>query len=468
MTLFRSDPHAQSRTTLLAIYVVAAVLVASLVLASTLGRMVGIAAIGAAAVAALLAAIGAERMGLVSLAVGYFMAPFYKGVAIGDGAVVTVPDLLLLGGFTLLLPRLVRGRVRFPAAYSVGVALVLLAGLGASVGSARAAESLIALAFWMIVMLGLPVAIVLWGPSGRQIDLLAASFVAGHIFSFLMGAALGNESNGRQAGLATHSNYLAQAGMLAICLLIYLAYRHMSRSVLITSLIAGAGAMSVTSVLMSGSRAGTVVVAVLVLMIPVVERSAFHGFLVAAAASLFLLALPMIAQMAGEGSVFSRLAGDSSAQMSNMERRVGLEDGIARFFDHPLRGTGLTDLFFIHNNFVEVAVGIGVFGLVGYLLVLYAFVKPLFGKGEYRRLGYVVCGYIGLGATIPGLYDRCVWSVVALGAVAMALPVGAPMGDRADSSIHPPPPGDPVRIEASGRSAVRISHHALPSPKGPS
>ncbi len=59
------------------------------------------------------------------------------------------------------------------------------------------------------------------------------------------------------------------------------------------------------------------------------------------------------------------------------------------------------DLFDIHNNFVEVAVGIGVFGLAGYLLVLYAFAKPLFGHGEYRRLGYVVWGYIGFGATVP-------------------------------------------------------------------
>ena len=78
--------------------------------------------------------------------------------------------------------------------------------------------------------------------------------------------------------------------MLAICLLIYLAYRHTSRSVLVTSLILVAGAVSVTSVLMSGSRAGTVVVAGLVLMVPIVERSALHGFVVAAAASLFLLA----------------------------------------------------------------------------------------------------------------------------------------------------------------------------------
>ena len=173
----------------------------------------------------------------------------------------------------------------------------------------------------------------------------------------------------------------------------------------------------------------------------------------------------MIARLADKGSVFSRLAGDSSAQMSNTARSVGLQDGVARFFDHPLRGTGLIDLFFIHNNFVEVAVGIGVFGFVGYLLVLYAFVKPLFGQSEFRRLGYVICGYIGFGATTPGLYDRCVWSVVALGAVAMALPSGAQRADPPDSPIDPPPAPDPARIGVARQRAHRELQHAVLNPK---
>ena len=174
---------------------------------------------------------------------------------------------------------------------------------------------------------------------------------------------------------------------------------------------------------MSGSRAGTVVVAVLLLMVPVVERSAFTGFLVAAGAALLLLGLPFLAGRRGRGSVLARLGGDTSAQYSNSARSLGLEAGIARFFEHPLRGTGLVDLFEIHNNFVEVAVAIGVFGLAGYLLVLYAFARPLLGTGEHRRLELRVWGYIGFGATVPSLYDRSVWAVVALSVVAMAMPM---------------------------------------------
>ena len=275
----------------------------------------------------------------------------------------------------------------------------------------------------MIVMLGLPVAFALWGPLGRYIDLLAASFVAGQVFSLVVGVVQGKEAQGRHAGLSTHPNYLAQAGVFSICLLIYLSYRQLSRSLLVTIALTGAGAACVTSILMSGSRAGTVVLAVLVLLIPVVERSAVTGFLVAAAGALFLLALPVIAEKAGNDSVFARLGGDKSAEFSNSARTLGLEAGIARFFEHPLRGTGLVDLFDIHNNFVEVAVSIGVFGLTGYLLVLFAFARPLAGRGEFRRLSYVAVGYIGFGATVPSLYDRSVWAVMALSAVAMLPPV---------------------------------------------
>ena len=110
------------------------------------------------------------------------------------------------------------------------------------------------------------------------------------------------------------------------------------------------------------------------------------------------------------------------------------------------------------------AVGIGIFGLAGYLLVLYAFAKPLFGHGEYRRLGYVVWGYIGFGATVPSLYDRSVWAVVALSAVAMTMPARGSHEDPeapADSAIPLPPAADPARL---GRRGQRPAQTPTPTP----
>ena len=461
MTLLRTDLRPQSRLAPTVLHVGAGVLIAALVGASSGRAVAALAAVGVAAFLVLLLWAGTERTGLLVLVGAYFMAPFYKGVAFGAAAVVTVPDLLLLAGFALLVPRLVRGHVRLPPAYAVGVALVLVSGLGASVFSAKAGESFVALAFWMIVMLGLPVAFALWGPLGKYVDLLAASFVAGQVFSLVMGVVQGKEAQGRHAGLATHPNYLAQAGVLSICLLIYLCYRHLSRTLLTTVALMVAGVGCVTSILMSGSRAGTVVLAVLLLLVPVVERSAVTGFLVAAAGALFLLALPAIAGLAGGGSVFARLSGDQSAEFSNSARSLGLEAGIARFLEHPLRGTGLVDLFEIHNNFVEVSVGIGVFGLAGYLLVLYSFARPLVSHGEFRRLSYVAVGYIGFGATVPSLYDRSVWAVMALSAVAMMLPArDVAAADGPVTAIPLPHTPDPATL---ARSETR----SLPTPTLP-
>jgi hypothetical protein len=276
-----------------------------------------------------------------------------------------------------------------------------------------------ALTFWMVVMIAMPITIGLWGPPGRLIDLLACSFIAGQMFSLAAGVAKGNRAQGRDAGLSTHPNYLAEAGLLSLALLFYLWHRHGGKSWVTTAALLGATAVCSASIIMSGSRAGTVVAAVLVLMVPVVERSAIVGFGLALVGALTFVALPLIAGAAGQGSSIARLTGDSSAQYSNSARTLGLEAGVARFFAHPFRGDGIVDLYEIHNNFLEVVIAIGIFGLVGYLMVLWAFARPLFGSGEYRRLAYTVWAYIGFGATVPSLYDRSIWAVVALSVVAM-------------------------------------------------
>lgn len=445
MSSLRSDRRPPSRLAPAALYAGSTLLAAALVAAAATGPTVGSLAVGTAALLTVVAAFGLERTGLLLLVAGYFTAPFYKGVTIGGaGGVVTATDLLVAAGFVLLLPRLLQGRVRFPAEYVVGVAIVLLFSLVASTFSDQPAESFTGLLFWMIVMLGLPVVIALWGPHGGETDLLALAFVGGQVFSLVMGFVDGNEVQGRQAGLATHPNYLAQAGMLALCLLFYLYHRYRYRSAATRLLVLAAAATCLLSILLSGSRAATVVVAVLLLMIPVVERSALAGFLTAAFGALVVALLPALTGLTGTGSSLSRLDGGVSASMSNTERSQGLDEGVTRFFESPLLGGGLVDLFEIHNNFLEVAVSIGVFGLAGYLLVMFALARPLFGSSERRRLSYATFAYLGLGATVPGLYDRSVWLVVALGAVAMALPPATSNSVRASPAaatlVTPDPP----------------------------
>ena len=454
-------PRPPGRLAAVQLYAAAAVVVALLVYVSTLGLIFAAVAVGAAVMITMLAVLGAERMGLLLLVGAFFTAPFYKGVAVpSTGSPVTATDLLFLMAFSLLLPTLMKGRLQLPTLYFIGVAVVFAAGLIASAASIEPTPSLIALTLWMMVMLGLPVGMGLLGPSGRLIDLMVAAFVAGHIFSMGYGIARGYVGQGRHYGLASHPNYFAESGMLALALLIYLGYRYRDRWML---LIVPAAGICGVSVIMSGSRAATVVVAVLVLMVPVVERSAITGFLLAILAALAFFVLPIIAGFTGTGSSIARLAGDDdiSGRYSNQARSLHLEDGWDRFLQSPFLGSGLIErfLFEVHNNFLEVAIAIGIFGLAGYLMVLYSFARPLFSLGEYRRLCYGAWAYIGFGATVPGIYDRTIWSVMALSAVAVVeyervrtankdrpVPVDAP-----GRAFHHHPPLAAARLDPTAR-----------------
>lgn len=422
-TVRRSDRragHGPSKIASVQIYLAASVLVALLVYVGTLGMIFAIAAIGTAVVVTLLAVLGSEKLGLLFLILAFFSAPMYKGLALSAGAPVTATDLLFVAAFGLLLPNLMKGRVHLPPLYFIGIGLVFITGLIASATSIKPTASLVALTLWIIVMLGLPLVMGLLGPTGLLVDLLASAFVAGQIFSMAYGIARGYIGQGRHYGLASHPNYFAESGMLALALLIYLAYRYRDRRLL---LILPAAAICGASVILSGSRAATLVVAVLVLMVPVVERSAVTGFLLAIGGALVFFVLPIVAGLAGTGSSIARLAGDNdiSGRYSNQARSLHIEEGLDRFFEHPFRGSGLLEelLFEVHNNLLEVAIAIGIFGLVGYVMVLYIFARPLFAKLEYSRLCYGVWAYIGFGATVPGLYDRTIWSVIALSTVAV-------------------------------------------------
>jgi len=403
-----------------AVFVGAIALAAVLVFLASRDNMIfTYAAVGIAGFVCVVSVIGPERTGVLLLMGGFFTAPWYKGAAPSPASPVTATDVLVLLGFALLLPRILEGKLKLPITYWVGVMMVLTAGLISSAGSIAPKDSYIALLFWMVVMLGMPVAFAMWGPSLVVIDLLAGSFVVGQMFSFALGYAKGYVALGRHAGMATHPNYFAEGGMLALALLIYLAYRHFGRSWLWSTAVVLAIVVCAATVYLSGSRAAIVVVAVLVLMIPFVERSALTGFVMATLVALTLVALPIIADLAGSGSAIGRLAGGGGASQSDSARTLGLDQGLDRFFAHPIQGDGLVDLFDIHNNFLEVAVAIGVIGLAGYLVVLFAFARPILGKGELRRLCYPVWGYIGFGATVPSLYDRSIWTVVSLSVVAM-------------------------------------------------
>ena len=418
-----------------------------LIAISFFGVKFAIAAVGVAVYVLLLAVLGTEKTAVLTLMAAFATAPMYKGLAPSIDSVVTPTDLLFVGGFFLLLPTMIGRSVRLPLVYFVGLIVVTITGCIASAGSVEPLTSFLGLVLWLMVMGGLPIAFALWRPGYKVIELLAWAYVVGQLANTAWALIDGPYIQGRYAGNSLHPNYFGQAGMMAIALLLYLFYRHRTRALRLAVL--AAGAVCLVSVHLSGSRAAMLVVAVLIMMIPVIDRSAISTFIWFLLGALAIAALPLLIDISGEQSALARLSGNSNAALSDRAREEGFEMGWERFWDHPLLGNGLIDLFEIHNNFLEVAVAVGVFGLAGYLLVLFAFARPLFGLGPDRRLCYTVWAYIGFGATIPSLYDRSIWGPVALSVIAIVGANSTSAGDARPAVAARPP--DALVTSSEGR-----------------
>lgn len=366
--------------------------------------------VGAAGFTAALVVLTPKRLGIALLAVAFFTAPFYKGLTL-VGA-VTLTDLCLVLGFTLLLPTLATNRLELSPLYLWSATAVLLIGTLSSVMSARPIESLVTLVQWGVCIVLLPVALVALGPSHRLIDRFAWAFVAGHVFDTVWAVGLTAPEDGRYAGLTPHSNYFAEAGMMSTALLLHLFRRTTNRWVWWASLV-----VSVSSVYLSGGRAATLVLAGLLVLIPIVERTAAAGYFTALGGAVGAVALGHLISVSDDSSSLGRLAGEGGATVSDRARGAGFDEGMERFWEAPFFGSGLIDLSVVHNNFLEVGIAIGILGLFAYCTMMLALLRPLFGHSEMRRLCYAVIAYIGFGLTTPSLTDRTIWMAVALSVV---------------------------------------------------
>ena len=355
-----------------------------------------------------LIALGPERLGLGLLLVAFFTAPFYKGLAL-IGPAITLTDVSLVLGFALLLPRLLDGRLRISPLWLGGTSTVLFLGAVASLMSDRPMESFTTLVQWGLCILLLPIAMVALRPSPRLIDRFAWFYVLGHVFDTVYAVTTQNPADGRYLGLTPHPNYFAEAGMMSVALLLHLSGR--TRHRLLWWACVGTALLSVY---LSGGRAATLVIVGLLLLVPVVERTALAGYMWAFGLAVAAISAQFLVRVSDSSSSIGRLAGGSGADAATQEREEGLRAGLERFWDSPLLGSGLIDLAEVHNNFVEVAIATGIGGVIAYLVTLVALARPLFGRSEMRRLCYTVVAYAAFGLTTPSLTDRTIWLAVAL------------------------------------------------------
>lgn len=424
-TAVRSDGSngvAQRRVVTVFLVLLAALLAA----ASARGPIAAILAIFLAVLVFMLAVLGRERVAFLAMMAAFATAPMNRGLSPGGPSNPITPTDLLFGlAVMLLLPTLLRRQLRLPLTYVIGITLILVTGTVATAAAAAPLLSALQFAQWLVVILGLLVLFAVWAPSWRMVDVLLWSYVAGQMLSILY-APLGGAVGNRYQGLSHHPNEFGGAGVMAFAALMYLWRRN--DAVWYRVAVALAASACGVSVVISGSRAATAVMAGLILLIPIVERSAVKGFVLAILGALFVFSLPLVVGESGEGSAISRLAGSADALGADKARSEAQDFGIDMFFQHPLLGNGFADALYVHNVVLGVATSIGIFGLIGYLLVLFTLARPVLGNHPNRRLCYVVAAFVAITPTFPGLEDRTLWAPIAP-AILLAIQSRLPASD---------------------------------------
>ncbi|MDZ5620000.1 O-antigen ligase family protein [Nocardioides bizhenqiangii] len=417
--------------------VVTAVLVllaGALAAGATLGLRYAALGLAVAVMAFLFAILGRERTAVLVLGGAFATAPMYRGIIDTQGANPT--DLLVLLGVLLLLPSVLTHELRVPMLYLVGLGALAVFGLRSAVVNVEPIGALLFMAVLIFYLGFFPIFIAWWQPARATIDFLLWCYLAGQTASLLKALAEGPLVNDRYDGLAHHANAFGMGGVVAVAIILYLLphYRDWRvRAVLVVIALGG-----IAAVIMSGSRAATVVVAAIILLVPVVERSALAAVGLAVAACVSVAFLPYAVSATGEGSSLTRLVGDATARSADSERSEGLDYGLERFAQNPLFGTGFdANVGLVHNLFLEVAVGVGVFGLVAYLAVLFVFARPVLGTHPLRRLSYIAWVLIVIGPAVPGLTDRTI-------VVPMALAILPAVTVARQRRASPTTGGDPV------------------------
>lgn len=380
------------------------------------GLLVLAAALAAALGLLLLALmVGAGRAGTAAVVLGMFLAPMSSLQPITPPPVITFADVAFVVGFALLAPQLAGRRLDVPLPYLVGALLLLTVSLLSVAVTAEPGVSIPAVIRLAYASMLLPGAFLLWRPPPRQIALLAVAYLLGVCASLVFGLVAGPTTEGRYQGLAPHPNSFGHSAAFAALLIPYLVSTMPRRR---WSWYAG-GVLCCYAIWISGSRASLVAFVVVVALAPLLERSVRATAALLYAGALLLVVGGRLAT-AGGTNAFSRLLGAGSATDSNGQRLLRLDVTLHDFFQHPLLGAGFTQIRAAEDIYVQVLSSVGVFGLLGFVLMLYSLVRPAFAHGRaVHRLAYPALLFAVVGPLTDVLWDTLPWAVLSLAMLAI-------------------------------------------------
>lgn len=402
------------------------------VLASRDQPVIGLLGIAVTGFLCALLALGPDRLGRYFLIAALLATPINDRYMrpIPDGP-ITWSDLLLFVGFILLIPALTRRGVVLPLDWLIGAIVIVFLVL---ITALLAPSPLVAFSYGSRLIAAavvLPLAFLLWRPDRRTIETMIWAYVIGQMTSVFYGLL---EGYPRWDGLASHPNFFAMAGTTAGALLIHKWYTTTGIERLC---VAGATAVCLAGVYFSGSRTALITIALVALIVPFVERTSAATATVAAVLFSGFLVLAWASQFAGSESALGRLMGAGSAGGSDNERRDALSLGVDRWMNSPIIGNAFDSTALdAHNIYLQVLVGIGVIGLVGFLLVLASACRPALTSHAMRRLSYPAFAFVITGMLTNSLWDRFIWAPLSLSILA-AIPL--PQGDQEPLASTPLP-----------------------------
>jgi len=390
-------------------YVLTVLLLGLLLLMGVQSTFLAVAAVGIAAILAMVVCFDLPTTGTVFMLIAMFTAPL-NDLRLG-ASYVTISDVVFVLAIGLLLPTVIGRRIEMPLVFIAGFVILLTMGSIASAASAFPVVSFNQLARLVIGAFMLPLFFMLWRPPHATIVRLAGAYILGTVFSVGYGLLQGPVAgDARYVGFTYHPNFLGLECLLAAALVPFVVG---SISFGRRWIFWGAGVICAYGIWLSGSRAALLVLGMLIFVYPFVERSIkAAGAIVFGVAMVLALSSKLVQD--DSNSALGRLFGGGSANGSDIERRRILDAALAQFKSHPLLGVGFDGGLGSHNIYLQVATAVGVIGLLGYLLVLWTALRPLFWSGINHRLAYPALAYMAIGPLTNTLWDRLIWSVLAL------------------------------------------------------
>jgi O-antigen/teichoic acid export membrane protein len=362
---------------------------------------------------------------------------------------MALSDVFFVGAALLLIPQVImrtpeRSHVR--RVQTRGLCLVIVGGLLGSAVASNELASYAGLARLIVASLALIVLISAWQPSLGELKNVTVAWIASATLSAIWALKDPSADLGRPAGLAGHPNSLALTCVLALgpaVVLLQSARRsaQFPAALSIIALIAG--------VVVSGSRAGVLGTAVILVMgaflfvrraVPV--GAVLLGLFVSLGLLGIHLKLPAL-------NALSRLRNPQSQSVvaSDIGHQQALGQTISIIKQHPLAGSGFENARAALDVYLQAWVSGGLLALIGFLVVAWATLTPLrvalraSTRGLAERaippevLGLSVgfCGYLVASFFQNAIWERYVWFGPALIAAAWPLYAKRPAPARVPS-----------------------------------